>query len=356
MRNILVTGGAGFVGSNLALAWKRDFPADRVVVFDNLVRRGSELSPPRLAAVGIEFIHGDVRNREDLNAVGDFDLLIECSAEPSVQAGYDGDNRYLVDTNFMGTLNCLDLARARGARFVFLSTSRVYPIGTLRGLPLRETDTCLEIPAGVAGTGWSAQGITTAFPMEGPRSLYGATKLASELFVQEYVDAYKMEAVINRLGVLAGPWQMGKVDQGFVALWAAQFLYGGKLSYNGFGGTGKQVRDVLHVDDLYSLIRIQLLDFSKHSGRIYNAGGGAANAISLRELSILCEKITGNKIDIGSNPETHPADVPWYITDNTQVTRETGWTPQRTAANVVEDTVRWLTDHRKDLEGFLKRG
>ena len=138
---------------------------------------------------------------------------------------------------------------------VFLSTSRIYPIAPLRELPLVPAKSRFVIPASNTGPGWSARGITENFPLIGSRSLYGATKLCSELIIAEYVALYGLRAVINRCGVLTGPWQMGKVDQGFVVLWAARHLFGGALSYNGFGGAGLQVRDVLHVEDLYRLIR-----------------------------------------------------------------------------------------------------
>jgi CDP-paratose 2-epimerase len=353
MRNVLVTGGAGFVGSNLALAWKRDFPEDKVTSLDNLKRRGSELTVPRLKAAGIAFEHGDVRNREDLEAIGACDLILECSAEPSVQAGYNGGARYLLNTNLAGTLNCLEYARERGARFVFLSTSRVYPIAPIRALPLEEGDTRLRLAAGAHGIGWSERGITEDFPLAGPRSLYGATKLASELFIEEYVATYGMEAVVNRCGVLTGPWQMGKVDQGFVTLWASQFLYGGGLGYIGFGGLGKQVRDILHVSDLHELIKLQVADIGRHSGKVYNVGGGAANSVSLLELSGLCAAHTGNALKFASNPDTHPADIPYYVTDNARVARETGWAPQKSVSDILDEVFRWLRDHRSELEGLL---
>jgi len=353
MNTILVTGGAGFVGSNLALSWKRDLPDARVISFDNLKRRGSELTLPRLRAGGVEFVHGDVRNREDLEGLGDCDLLLECSAEPSVQAGYNGDARYLLNTNLGGTLNCLEYARARGARMVFLSTSRVYPIAPVRALPLEERGSRFVIPENASGLGWSAQGISEDFPLAGPRSLYGATKLASELFIEEYVATYGMEAVVNRCGVLTGPWQMGKVDQGFVTLWASQFLYGGRLSYIGFGGTGIQIRDILHVEDLHELIKLQVADITRHSGVVYNAGGGAANSVSLRELTALCQARTGATLTLGSRPETHPADIPYYVTDNTKVTAATGWAPQRSVDQILDEVFTWLREHRAQLEPLL---
>src|SRR5438477_348415 len=171
---ILVTGGAGFVGSTLALHLKRHDVARRVIALDNLKRRGSELNVPRLRDGGVEF----------------------------------------------------------------------------------------------------ARGISEEFPLSGARSLYGATKLASELFIEEYAYAYGLRAVVDRCGVLAGPWQMGKVDQGFVALWVARHLFEGRLSYIGFGGSGKQVRDVLHVDDLCDLVTRQIARLDDVGGEVFNVGGG----------------------------------------------------------------------------------
>ena len=177
---------------------------------------------------------------------------------------------------------------------VFLSTSRVYPIASLRELPLVATETRFVIPEAKAGPGWSARGIAENFPLTGSRSLYGATKLCSELIITEYVALYGLPAVINRCGVVTGPWQMGKVDQGFIVFWAAHHLFGAPLSYNGFGGAGLQVRDALHVDDLYRLIRDQVVQMPAHSGKTYNVGGGAECSVSLAELTEACvERLSG---------------------------------------------------------------
>ena len=349
---ILITGGAGFVGSNLGVLFKERGNAD-VVALDNLKRRGSELAITRLAGAGVTFHHGDIRSRSDLDAVGKFDLLIECSAEPSVHAGYGSSPDYLIDTNLLGTINCLELARKHEAAVVFLSTSRVYPIAALRALPLVETGTRLDLPADARGIGYSHAGIRTDFPLAGARSLYGATKLASELIMEEYIAMYGLRAVINRCGVIAGAWQMGKVDQGFVVLWAARHLYGGKLSYSGFGGRGMQVRDILHVHDLFDLICKQIADWPKHSGRIHNAGGGHANSVSLRELTEMCKERCGHDIPIGSDPQTRAADIPYYITDNAEITASTGWLPRRSVNDILDEVFQWLAEHREQLEPIL---
>ena len=348
MQRILITGGAGFVGTTLGLGLKQRWPEAHLVALDNLKRRGSELNIARLRDSGIAYVHGDVRSTDDIESAGAFDVLLECSAEPSVLAGYDGAPRYLVDTNLMGTVNCLDVARKHNASIVFLSTSRVYPHDRLNALPFNETATRLV---------WSdaqfAQGISEDFPLEGTRSLYGATKLCSELILCEYCDMYGLRGVVNRCGVLAGPWQMGKIDQGVAVLWAARHLYGGKLSYIGYGGLGKQVRDMLHVDDLLDLIIYQLENMDTLKGQTFNVGGGLDNSVSLQELTVLCAELTGNTIPITSDPVNRPADIPIYITDNTRITQTTGWKPQRDTRQLMTEIVAWLRENEKVLRPLL---
>jgi CDP-paratose 2-epimerase len=181
-KNILITGGAGFVGSNLALKLKQDYPDVNITVLDNLKRRGSELSLKRLKAADIEFIHGDIRNKEDL-VFEKVDLLLECSAEPSVMAGINSSPEYLLNTNLVGTLNCLEVAREHGAASLFLSTSRVYPISYINNLNFEEAETRFNILDDQDIPGASSKGIAENFPLDKPRSLYGTTKLASEMVV-----------------------------------------------------------------------------------------------------------------------------------------------------------------------------
>jgi CDP-paratose 2-epimerase len=350
---IVITGGAGFVGSSLALLLKRDRSDLELCAFDNLRRRGSELALDRLKAGGVEFVHGDIRSADDLADLGGFDLLLECSAEPSVHAGYGGSPAYVLQTNLTGTINCLEAARRHGADVIFLSTSRVYPIERLRALPLERTGQRLDIPAAASGPGWSARGITAEFPLSGHRSMYGATKLASELVIDEYRAMYGIRTIVNRCGVISGPWQMGKVDQGFLVLWAARHAYGGALSYTGFGGEGLQVRDVLHVADLYDLIRVQMDDLSRHSGAVHNVGGGHERSVSLAELTTACRARAGAAIPIEPRPDTSAADIPYYVTDNSAVSAATGWSPRRSLDVLLDDVFVWLGQHRGTLERVL---
>jgi CDP-paratose 2-epimerase len=354
---ILITGGAGFIGSSLAIALKRELPGAEVCAFDNLRRRGSELALDRLRQHDVAFVHGDVRCPDDLATVKPFDVLLECSAEPSAQAGYDNNPAYVVQTNLVGTAHCLELARRYRAGMVFLSTSRVYPIEPLRALPLERRQDRFEIVESASGQGWSRTGITTDFPLGGRRSLYGATKLASELLIEEYRSIYGLPTVVNRCGAVSGPWQMGKADQGFVVLWAARHLFGGPLNYVGFGGEGLQVRDVLHVADLCDLIRMQIADLSRYDGALFNVGGGPERSVSLLELTGLCRDRAGRSIPIGSDGDTNPADVPYYTTDNSRVGAASGWTPRRRTDDLLDDVFAWLRDHRAALAPlFLTSG
>ena len=216
---VLVTGGAGFVGGNVAVALAERHPDWELVAFDNLRRRGSELNLTRLREAGVEFLHGDVREARDLEAVEDITAIVECSAEPSVLAGLDGGLDYLVRTNLIGAYNCLELARSRDACLVFLSTSRVYPVAAPASVALDETETRFELAGEQPLPGVTPSGISEAFPLEGARTPYGATKLAAELLIAEYVESFGLRAVIDRCGVISGPWQMGKVDQGVFTYW-----------------------------------------------------------------------------------------------------------------------------------------
>ncbi len=353
VKTILVTGGAGFVGTTLGLGFKAQESDCRVVALDNLKRRGSELNLPRLRAGGVEFVHGDVRCAADLEACGPCDLLVECSAEPSVLAGYGGSPAYVTDANLIGAINCLEHARRHGSGFLFLSTSRVYPMAALNRLALVETDTRFEIAAEQPMAGVGPEGISEDFPLAGARSLYGATKLCAELLIAEYVEMYGLRAVVNRCGVIAGPWQMGRVDQGVAALWVARHVYGGALKYIGYGGTGKQVRDLLHADDLFRLVQMETARIDELKGCVLNAGGGRTVSASLCEMTALCEAATGKHINIGSEPETRAADVPVYITDNRRVTGVTGWRPEKSPADIIEDIHRWIVDNRNILAGIL---
>jgi len=350
---VLITGGAGFVGSNIAIALKQHFPDAEVSALDNLHRSGSEINPPRLKKHGIDFIKGDVRNPADLATAGQIDWLIECSAEPSVLAGKDGDTDFLIQTNLQGAINCADLCRQQQAGMIFLSTSRVYPMAPLVNCGFRETDTRFELSKEQPVPGFSARGVAESFPMHGARSLYGATKYAAEIMLEEYRDAFSLPILINRCGVIAGPWQFGKADQGIAAFWLAAHYFAKPLRYIGFGGSGKQVRDMLHIDDLINLLLAQLAEPAKFSNGVFNVGGGREVSASLLELTGICQEITGKNVPVTPELATRYADIPVYLTDNSKIRGTTNWKAEKSVPEIITDIFRWLNE-TPEVHPFFK--
>jgi CDP-paratose 2-epimerase len=350
---VLITGGAGFIGANVAVALAESQPDWEVVALDNLRRRGAELNLSRLRQAGVKFVHADVRMLEDLLDAGPLDALVECSAEPSVLAGVDGDPDYVIKTSLVGAYNCLELARRRSAYLVFLSTSRVYPVSPLCGLALEETDTRFELASQQPYPGVSREGIAEAFPMEGARTLYGSSKLGAELLIAEYRAAFGLRATVNRCGVVAGPWQMGKIDQGVFTYWMLAHHFERQLRYIGFGGTGKQVRDLLHVADLAELISRQLHDPAHWDGFVGNVGGGRECSLSLRETTDLCAELTGNRLRVTGDSSSRPGDVPIYVSDCRRLYEHSDWRPSRGPREILADIHTWIAGHESALEQAL---
>jgi len=352
-RRVLVTGGAGFVGASLAIALRAWHPDWEVVALDNLKRRGSELNLPRLRAAGVRFEHGDVREAGDVLAVPRVDAIVECSAEPSALAGVDGATEYAIGANLVGAWHCLELARRDSAQLVFLSTSRVYPVAALRALAIEEAPTRYELAAEQDVPGASADGIAEDFPLAGARTLYGSTKLAAELLIEEYRAGFGLRAVIDRCGVIAGPWQMGKVDQGVFTYWMLAHRLGHPLRYLGFDGSGRQVRDLLHVDDLVELLDDQLARPDHWDGMVLNVGGGRACSLSLRETTDLCRELTGADVPVEPAGADRPGDVPVYLSDCARLYAHSGWRPRRTARDVLVDIAAWVELHEAQIVAAL---
>ena len=349
--NILITGGAGFVGSSLAIHFKNKYPNSRVVSFDNLKRRGSEINLQKFKELGIEFVHGDIRTPSDFESLeGKWDVFFECSAEPSVLAGIHSSPKYLLETNLVGTINCLEFARQNCGLFIFLSTSRIYSMAPLREMNLIEKPTRFEIAPHQSIAGVGPEGISERFPTDSSRSLYGTSKLSSEYLVQEYAELYGLKSLINRCGVIAGPGQFGKVDQGVFTLWVARHFFNQPLKYTGFGGTGKQVRDLIHIEDLICLLEKQIESKSSFKAPCFNVGGGNFSSTSLLELTELCQKITGHKVPIGSEKESTSVDIPWYISDYSKAQNHFDWQPKKSVKDIVLDIKNWLEKNQTLLK------
>ena len=340
---IFITGVCGFVGSSLARWLIRRDSTIHIVGIDNFLRPGSHSNRAELKSLGVEVRHGDVRSPSDFETLPAVDWIIDAAANPSVLAGVDGttSTRQLIEHNLQGTTNTLEYCQRTHAGFVLLSTSRVYSIRALTQLPLVvrrnafELDDKSPMPVGV-----TRDGIGVDFPTSAPISLYGCTKLASEVIALEYGEAFSLPIWVNRCGVMAGAGQFGTAEQGIFSFWIHSYAHKRPLKYFGFNGQGHQVRDAFHPDDLAELVYGQI-GYSGHTEqRVFNAGGGPQNAMSLAQITAWCAERYG-KYDIMADLRPRPFDIPWCVMDNRRAREQFGWEPKRSLASILEE----IDDH-----------
>lgn len=343
---LLITGICGFAGSRIAAALKREFEGVEIFGIDNFLRPGSETNRAPLLAMGIAVRHGDVRLESDWAQLPAADWVIDAAAEPSVLAGVNASTspRQLIEINLGGTVEMLEYCRRHKAGFILLSTSRVYSIEALARLPVVVRDggyaleSSEELPAGV-----SEHGVDAAFSTASPVSLYGATKLASELLAAEYAFAFQLPGYINRCGVLTGAGQFGTAAQGIFAYWINAHLRKRQLRYIGFDGMGHQARDFLHINDLASLLARQL----RRGGQpefLYTAGGGTERTMSLRQLTAWCDARFG-ALAVNSDPAPRPYDIPWFVTDARRTRTAFDWSPEWPAEAILTEIAEHAEAH-----------
>jgi CDP-paratose 2-epimerase len=353
---LLITGVCGFVGSTLARTWLDERSARgesfELIGIDNFARPGSERNRGDLTRRGVLVRHGDLRCPEDLAALPDVDWVIDAAANASILAGVDGrvSSRQIFDHNLSSTINLLEFCKARRAGFVLLSTSRVYSIGPLCTLPLVVRDQAWSVDEQQSlPTGVSAAGIAESFSTSPPLSLYGASKLTSEIVALEYGDAFGFPVWINRCGVLAGAGQFGRPDQGIFAYWLNAYLRRQPLRYIGFQGTGWQARDLFHPSDLLPLLERQFSCMDPACHRIWNVGGGAENTLSLRQVSDWCEQRWGRH-DVARDERPRPFDIPWMAIDATAACQQFGWRPRLGWQAILEG----IADHAERNPDWLE--
>jgi len=324
---VLITGACGFVGSTLAVELANALPQLELVGIDNLSRPGSERNRQTIKDHGVHLYHGDIRCRSDFDPLPTVDWVIDAAANPSVLAGITGptSSRQLIEHNLTGTINLLEFCKAVRSGLIMLSTSRVYSLSHLAAIEV-EVKNHAFVPAINSRSlrGVTANGISEDFPTEAPLSLYGASKLASEILAAEYGVAFGLPVFVNRCGVLAGAGQFGKTDQGILSFWIHSYCQRRPLKYIGFGGTGHQVRDGLHPRDLVSLLVKQMNCSITQSPWIGNVGGGLKNSFSLSQLNQWCEHRFGPQpVDWELNDR--PYDAPWIVLDTTRAQNVWQW-------------------------------
>ena len=338
---ILVTGGCGFVGSNIAaFLKKKNF---FVSSLDNLFRNGSVLNLKRLNKLGIKNYKIDIKNEKKILKLPKFNLIIDCCAEASVEESRL-DLRRVFDTNLLGTLNILKKCQKDNSKIIFLSTSRVYSISSLNNLVNKKILTNkINLK----------KEITIDFNTSDPKSIYGFTKLASEDLIKEFSYLFKIKYLINRCGVISGPWQFGKVDQGFVSLWVWRHINKKIIKYIGFGGYGEQVRDTLHIADLCELILIQIKKINLIHNQTFSVGGGISNSLSLKMLTKICQYITGNICKYKKHKKTSLYDIPYFVSCNKKVNKIYKWLPKRNINDIVKDIYDWQIKNFKILKKII---
>jgi CDP-paratose 2-epimerase len=333
---ILITGGCGFVGTNIALYLNTK--GFNVSSLDNLSRKGSSCNFSLLKKKKIVNYKFDISNYNYIKKLPKFDLIIDCCAEASVEISRKDLDR-VFNTNLIGTLNILKKVKNDNSLIIFLSSSRVYSINELnKNYKIGKKQKKL---------------IDINFPKSKPRSIYGFTKLASEMLIEEFSYAFNIKYIINRCGVISGPLQFGKQDQGFVSLWVSSYISKKNLSYIGYNGSGKQMRDVLHIVDLCKLILLQIKNFKKINNLIFNVGGSNYSSTNLKGLSKICEEITGNKIKFKKVKKTSIYDIPWYCSDNSKVSKAYNWKPEKNIKDIVNDVYKWLKTNKNLLKEYF---
>jgi len=352
-RSILITGICGFVGSSLAECLLERAEGLSVYGIDNLMRPGSELNRSRLRQLGVKFVHGDIRSASDFEGLSRADWVIDAAANPSVLAGVQGNfsSRQLFEHNLESLVNVLEYCKRHLAGLVLLSTSRVYSIPALAAIPLKaknnayELDESAPLPAGL-----TRQGVGVDFSTDPPISLYGSTKLASEVIALEYGAAFGLPVWINRCGVLAGAGQFALPEQGIFSYWINSHLRRRPLRYIGFDGTGKQVRDALHPRDLAALLDLQIASTRVDGQRTYTAGGGTENAMSLAQLTQWCDARFG-AYSPGSDTQPRHYDIPWMVMDSTDAQRDFSWR----VATPIGDILCQIACHAEKHPDWLER-
>jgi CDP-paratose 2-epimerase len=342
----LVTGGAGFIGSHVAEYYaKKRF---HVIIFDNLsrahiFRQGYEYMKYNWHYLkkfeNIKLINGDITNFEQLKEVcRDVDIIIHTAAQTAVTTSMkDPRTDFLI--NALGTFNMLEVARkyCNNPLFIYCSTNKVYGSNINR-------ISVLEKKTRYVFKDEFEKGIPESFPIDlCEHTPYGCSKLVGDIYSQDYGKIYGLKTVVFRMSCIYGPRQFGVEDQGWVAWFSIATIIGKPLTIY---GDGKQVRDILYIDDLIDAFDRCVQKQNLSPGEVFNIGGGPKNTISLLELLDLLEQLTGKRTKI-SFTRWRPSDQKVYISDVSKAKRELRWVPKTNPVEGIKSIVRWILEHKK---------
>ena len=340
--NVIVTGGCGFVGSSLCLYLKNKIKKIKILSLDNLSKEYSRRNQKILKKNNIENKIINVGNFNQMkNIKFKADVIIDCSANPSVEASKRNMTK-IIESNFLSTVNILEKTSHDKSKLIFLSSSRVYPINDSYARFKKYLNT----------------GKVSSYDendnTDGPKTMYGFTKFSSEELIKEYKYSNNIDYIINRCGLISGPGQFGKVEQGLVSLWMWKHINNSKLKFIGHKGSGKQIRDVLFIEDLCRLILIQIKEFNNLKNNLFCIGGGKKNIIDLVKLTEICSKISKKNIIISKVKKTSNYDIPYYVSSIDKINKFSGWKPKKNLIEGLKELFEWMTKNKKQISRYFQ--
>jgi CDP-paratose 2-epimerase len=339
--NALITGGAGFIGSNLAHRLLAQ--GHHVVIYDNLSRRGADKNAAWLRAQHGDrwtLLQADIRDEQHLrHAAARADVIYHLASQVAVTTSVENP-RYDFEVNALGTFNVLEAARLSGRRPIVLyaSTNKVY--GGMEEAIVVESAGCYlyrDYP----------HGIPESFPLDF-HSPYGCSKGAGDQYVRDYARIYDLPTVVFRQSCIYGQRQFGVEDQGWIAWFIIAVVTGRPITIY---GDGKQVRDVLWVDDLLDCYQAAIDHISTSAGQVYNVGGGPGNTLAVwTELGPMLEASVGGRIDVAWS-DWRPGDQRIFVADVRKAEQELGWRPKASVREGVQRLYDWVVANRGLFDG-----
>lgn len=315
--NTLITGGAGFIGINASKYFAEE--GHKVTILDNFFRRGGKSNVDWLKKQGVKIriIEADVRDFNAIKkAVAGNDLILHLAGQVAVTSSVK-EPRDDFESNLLGTFNILEASRQLTQKPIvfYSSTNKVY--GGLEDLKIKELRTryaFTDLP----------NGVSEKRPLDF-HSPYGCSKGGADQYVRDYARIYGLRTVVFRQSCIYGPRQFGLEDQGWIAWFIIALTQNKKITIY---GNGKQVRDVLYIDDLMDAYNLALKKIEKSKGEIYNIGGGINNSLSIWfEFKPLLEDLFKRNLEVNFD-STRPGDQPIYISDIEKARKELGWRPK----------------------------
>jgi CDP-paratose 2-epimerase len=345
----LITGGAGFIGSHVAEYYAKK--GDEVIVLDNFSRAevlGKNVGDPlynwnylKKNYPNVKFVKADVRRFEDVKVASKgVDVIVHTAAQVAVTTSLS-DPRIDFEINALGTFNVLEAARLNDASFIYCSTNKVYG-GNVNKIPVKEEERRYYF-----ANEKYRDGIPETFPIDlCEHTPYGCSKLAGDIYTQDYAKIYGLKTAVFRMSCIYGPRQFGVEDQGWVAWFTIATITGKPITIY---GDGKQVRDVLYVTDLVNAFDAFLQRKNQLAGEVFNIGGGRENTISLLELLDMLEQLTGKRSRITFS-DWRPSDQKVYVSNISKAREKLGWAPKINPQEGVERLVNWVLENKRLFE------